>query len=228
MSQAATDWRTYHRWNRRDERMAELWVRNLVNYLHGLSWLGPDRTVLDYGCGYFDVGLAIADRVGRVDGFDIDERTLDVARSRAAGNPASRLIGHPTDLPPATYDLIVANSVFQYLASDDEVNRTLRHFRTLLRPGGRREVLLGDLIPVRYSSARDALRSLRVAVRHGVLLTMMAHLWKAAFKGSGLALLRIAPERMAKLAVAAGFDCEHLPVNVTPSRQRYSCLLTMR
>jgi SAM-dependent methyltransferase len=224
----ATAWRTYHRWNRRDERMAQLWVRPLVKHLRTLPWLGADRAVLDYGCGYFDVGLAVADRFGRADGFDTDAGAVEVARTRAKLKPSSHVYGSTDDIPRATYDLIVANSVFQYLAGDDEVLRTLRLFRTLLRPGGRGEVLLGDLIPQRYSSAKDALRSIWVACQNGVVVSMAVHLWKAAFKGGGLDLNRIAPERIAELAAAAGFDCERLPVNVTPSRRRYSYLLRVR
>jgi SAM-dependent methyltransferase len=228
MTHHPADWRTYHRWNRRDERMAELWVRPLVAHLRGLPWLGPDRAVLDYGCGYFDAGLALADRVGRVDGFDPDEQTAAVARSRAAGVASAAVMDDPDKLPRETYDLIVANSVFQYLADGDEVLRTLRLFRALLRPGGRGEVLLGDLIPLTFSPGRDAIRSLWVAVRNRVVVTMLVHLGKVLLKGNRLRLLQLAPERTAALAAAAGFDCRRLPVNVTPSRQRYSVMLTRR
>ena len=224
MTNTAADWRTYNKWNRRDERMAELWVRGLVARLRDWPGLGAQHAVLDYGCGYFDVGLAIADRVGRVDGFDIDERTVDVARGRCT----SHITSDRTELPVATYDLIVANSVFQYLGNEADVFETLKLFRSLLRPGGRGEVLLGDLIPPTYSSVKDAFRSLRVALANGMLLSMTAHLWKAAIKGNGLKLLQISPERIATLSAEAGFDCERLAVNVTPSRQRYSCVLRMR
>ena len=224
MTNTAADWRTYNSWNRRDEHMAELWVRGLVARLRDWPGLGKQDAVLDFGCGYFDVGLAIADRVGRVDGFDIDERTVEVARSRCA----SHITSDRSELPAATYDLIVANSVFQYLGNEAEVLETLKLFRSLLRPGGRGEVLLGDLIPPTYSSVKDAFRSIRVAFANGMLLSMTAHLWKAAMKGNGLKLLQISPERIAALSTDAGFDCERLAVNVTPSRQRYSCVLRMR
>jgi SAM-dependent methyltransferase len=226
MTHTSTDWRTYNRWNRRDERMAELWVRDLVRYLNALPWLGPDRAVLDYGCGYFDVGLAVAHRVGRVDGFDIEERTVEHARQRAP--VGSRVFNHSEAIPQASYDLIVANSVFQYLGNDEGVLQTLKLFRSLLRPGGRGEVLLGDLIPLTYSSIKDGFRSLHVAGRNGMMAAMLVHLWKAAFKAGPLELHRIEPERLGELADAAGFDCRRLPKNLTPSRQRYSCLLTAR
>jgi SAM-dependent methyltransferase len=228
MTRSSPDWQAYHKWNRRDERMAELWVRGLKRRLR--EWPGLDRrhAVLDYGCGYFDVGLAIADRVGRVDGFDPDARTVDMARGRAGVRSASFITSERSELPRAAYDLIVVNSVFQYLKNDGEVLDVFNLFHALLRPGGRGEVLLGDLIPPTYSSVKDAFRSLRVAFANGVLVSMVAHLWKAAMKGGGLNLFQIAPDRIAALASEAGFTCERLAVNVTPSRQRYSCVLKLK
>ena len=220
-------WLRYHRWNRRDERMAELWVRDIVAHIRGLPWLGPDSAVLDFGCGYLDAGLAIADRVGRVDGFDTDPHAVAVARDRAAGRNAT-VTGSAAELPDATYDLIFANSVFQYLGDDAGVAETLARFRRLLKPDGRGVVVLADLIPTRYSKPLDACRSLWVATCNGVLPAMLIHLWKAARSADGVALHRIDPERIAESAAAAGFDYERLPRNLTPSRRRYSCVLTAR
>lgn len=220
----ATDWRSYHRWNRRDERLAELWVRKLVKHLRGRDWLGPQSRVLDFGCGYFDVGLGIADRVGCIDGFDPDELTLDVVRQRVKPNSPSQLFGSVEAIPRRHYDLIIANSVVQYLGGDADLARTLTLFRDCLR--GRGTVLLGDLIPPWYSSALDAFRSLWVAFRHRMMLAMVVHLWKAAFKGPRLQLYQIAPNRIVELAAETGFACRLLDCNVTPSRRRFSCVLT--
>lgn len=225
MTSPATDWISYHKWNRRDVRMAELWARDLVAYLRGRPWLGPDAAVLDYGCGYFDVGGGLADRVRRADGYDPDEGSLAVARGRGVG-PGTTLYSDPADLPRGAYDLIVVNSVIQYLDGDAEMARTLGRFRELLRPRGR--VLVGDVVPPRFSSARDALRSLAVAARDGTLVSMLVYLWKAATKGRGLRLYQPAPDHLAGLAAAGGFGFELLPANVTRSRRRYSCVLARR
>jgi SAM-dependent methyltransferase len=220
-------WLRYHRRNRRDERMAELWTRDVVAHLRGLPWLGPDRAVLDFGCGYFDAGLALADRAGRVDGIDTDPHAAAVARDRVrAAGVNSTIYASDAGLPAATYDLILANSVFQYLGDDAGVADTLALFRRVLKPGGRGVVLLADLIPTRYSKPLDACRSLGVAARNGVLPAMLAHLWKAARCPDGVPLHRIDPGRIAELAAAAGFACERLPRNLTPSRRRYTCVLT--
>lgn len=229
MSLAVPAWLRYHRWNRRDERMAELWVRGTVGHLRGLPWLGPDSAVLDFGCGYFDAGIALSGRAGRVDGMDTDPHAVAVARGRVqAAGLASNVYGNAAELPEGTYDLIFVNSVFQYLGGDAGVADTLALFRRLLKPGGRGVVVLVDLIPTRYSKALDACRSLWVAMWNGVLPAMLVHLWKAARSPGGVTLHQLDPARTADLAAAAGFDCERLPTNLTPSRRRYSCVLTAR
>jgi SAM-dependent methyltransferase len=228
MTPVVRGWRNYHRWNPRGERLAALWAHPLVRHLRALAWLDRSCVALDFGCGYFDVGLGIADRVGRVDGIDIEEQALATAQNRAAEYPNAMVFGSTDDLPRGRYDLVIAGSVFQYLGNDENVSRTLDLFGALLRPDGRGEVLLGDLIPQRYSPGRDACRSLWVAGRSGVLTSMMLFLGKVAIRGCGSDLHRIAPERMAELAERAGFACERLPINLSPSRQRYTCRLKHR
>ena len=228
MPATAPAWRTYHGWNPRNERLAALCATNLLRYLRSLPWLDRSRAVLDFGCGYFDAGLAIADRVGRVDGIDIEEQARAIARERTRALPNAGVFASTDELPRATYDLIIASSVFQYLGGDAGIQSTLEVFRTLLRPDGRGEVLITDLIPPRYSPARDACRSLWVALWGGALPSMFRFLWKSAFKGGGLPLHKIAPERTAELAARAGFACARLPENLTPSLQRYTCLLKLR
>ena len=194
-----------------------------AKHLRAVPGLDSTSAVLDFGCGYFDVGIAIADRVGRVDGFDIEERTLAVARARAQPWPNSQFFSSSDAIPPGTYDLIVANSVFQYLDNDDQVLRTLQLFRSLLNPHGLGEVLIGDLTsrpPIRPSKMPFA----PSGSRSGDLTADGRPSHKAAFKSVGLPP-RDAPDRLRELAAAAGFHCDRLPVNVTPSRQRYSCRL---
>ena len=224
MPEAAPDWIEYNRWNRRDERMAELWVRDLVAWLSSAPELNETSTVLDFGCGYFDVGMAIARNVARVDGSEIEPRTVELARSRSAELPATRIFESGDAIQPGTYDFIVVNSVVQYFGGVEDLRKHLRLFHEWLKPGPRSAVLIADVIPPEYSAAKDALRSLRVALCNGMLPAMVRHLWKAAFKAEKMQLLRIGFEPLQALASEAGFTCERLNKNLTPSRRRYTCL----
>ena len=215
-----------HTSNHRGSRLAITWARDLSNHLKALPWLSADSSLLDFGCGYLHVGITLAERAGQLDGYDIDDFSRQVARSRTAHLPTVRIHETSSELPSGTYDLIFANSVVQYLGNDAGIVETLRLFRTLLKPDGRREVILADLIPKEYSSALDAFRSLAVSVRHGFPFTMVRFLAKAALhRGT---LHQVDPDRLAELARDAGFDCTVLPTNLSPSRRRYTCLLKAR
>jgi SAM-dependent methyltransferase len=217
------NWKSFFSQTQRDPRMAELWTRDVVQYLRTHPRLGRDSAILDFGCGYFDVGGALAPDVARIDGLEIDTHSLNRARLRTADFAATAIYAASDDVPHGAYNLIFANSVFQYLANDAEILNTLNRFRKWLKPGG--EVLLIDLIPTRYSPTRDAFRSLFVAARHGILIPMIRFLWNAATSPHGRTWHRIDPPRLTELAAAADFTCTVLDRNLTPSFQRYTTLL---
>ena len=133
-----------HPSNRRGTRLAVRWARDLSNHLKSMPRLNSDSSLLDFGCGYFDVGIALAERMGRIDGYDLDEFSRQVARSRTAQLPSVRIFETSREIPSGRYDLIFANSVFQYLGDDAGIAETLQLFRTLLKPDGRGEVILAD------------------------------------------------------------------------------------
>lgn len=224
---AAATWTAYNDWNRRDERMAALWVRPLVEFLRGRPALIRGGVLLDYGCGYFDAGLAVTGLARRADGFDLDTQALRAAAARAP--QTSRFYESETTIPREAYDVVVLNSVIQYFGTEQRLTEVLRTLRTLLHSEAPdAEVILADLVPQDYSAARDALRSVWHAGTNGCLKPMLVHLYKAATKPDGLDLLRVDPARLARLAEAAGFRVERLATNLTPSRQRYSMVLRPR
>jgi len=221
------EWGRYHATNGRTTRLAELWARPAIQYLLAHSGLAPESAVLDFGCGYFELGVALAPHVRRMDGLEIDDASLKLARSRSEPLPDSTIHAKPDDVPAGAYDLIVANSVFQYLGDEAGLIRTLKQFRGWLKPGGRGEVLLIDLIPRSYSPHRDALRSMWVAATNGAPFSMARFLWKAATNPDRRRWLLIDPPRLGELASECGFTCERYPRNLTPSLQRYSCRLRL-
>lgn len=224
--QATTDWVAYNQWNRRDEKMAEVWVRPLIQWLVASGLARRDATVLDFGCGYLDAGLGIAPHVAKVDGFDINPQAADVAAQRARALKDATIFRELARIPAGAYDVVVVNSVIQYLETEAALGQTLKTLRGFLKPNG--EVVISDVLPRAYSAPKDAVRSLVVATREGVLPAMVRHLWKAATKPGGLALLMLDPPELARLAGEAGFAAELLDLNLTPSRQRYSVRLRPR
>ena len=100
---------------------------------------GPADAVLDYGCGTGLVGLYLLDHVASVTGADNAQAMLDVLDGKIAAAGLERMttlrLDLETDPPPAQrFDLIAVGMALHHIAGLD---RTLRAFRTLLRPGGK-------------------------------------------------------------------------------------------
>ncbi|MGW2211528.1 class I SAM-dependent methyltransferase [Streptomyces sp. NPDC001781] len=121
------------------------WARRLR------SWL-PDRPsdVLDLGCGTGSLALLAAEQGHRVTGVDASAAMVDRARAKLAGQDA-RILRGDAALPPVAaedHDVILVRHVLWTLPRPAGV---LRHWRTLLRPGGRFvlvEGVWGSLSPV--------------------------------------------------------------------------------
>jgi len=188
---------------------------------------GPDARVLDHGSGdaiHADIVAAAA-------------RSLILCESAASARAAmaarfaanSRItVLSPEEierLADRSLDLIVANSLVQYLKAD-ELDRVLALWRRLLAPGG--TLIVADVIPPDVGPLSDAVALLRYAAAHGFLFAALAGLTRTAL--SPYRRLRAAlgiahygeADFLAKLR-AAGFTAERLPRNLehNPARMTF-------
>ncbi|MGH4030838.1 class I SAM-dependent methyltransferase [Actinomycetota bacterium Odt1-20B] len=123
------------------------------------SWLPPaPSTLLDLGCGTGSLALLAAERGHRVTAVDLAPKMVARAREKfaAAGQEAELLVGDAA-LPPVadrTFDVVLARHVL-WMLPDPEA--TIRHWSTLLRPGGRLiliEGVWGTLSPAGIEARR--------------------------------------------------------------------------
>ncbi|MFI8950584.1 class I SAM-dependent methyltransferase [Streptomyces sp. NPDC053750] len=115
------------------------------------SWL-PDRAgdVLDLGCGTGSLSLLAAEQGHRVTGVDRSPAMVELARGKLAGRDAVFLTGDAATPPVGEqrFDTVLARHVVWTLP---DPGRALRHWRELLRPGGRLvlvEGVWGSVTPV--------------------------------------------------------------------------------
>ncbi|MET7285651.1 class I SAM-dependent methyltransferase [Streptomyces sp. NPDC005573] len=123
------------------------------------GWL-PEHPcdVLDLGCGTGSLSLLAAAQGHRVTGVDRSPAMVERARAKLAGRDATVLRGDAAAPPVAegSQDVVLVRHVLWTLA---EPGRVLRHWRTLLRPGGRFvlvEGVWGTLSPVGIPADRLA------------------------------------------------------------------------
>jgi SAM-dependent methyltransferase len=169
----------------------------------------PDAVVLDHGCGEaLDAGR-VAGHCGKLYLCEAAPSVRDKLRAMLGGK-ANVAVVSPEEveaLPDETLDLVVANSLIQYLARDELV-ALLAIWRGKLKPGGK--LVVADIIPPDVSPLTDASQLLAFAWRGGFLTAALAGLVRTAFSDYrklraqyGLSTYRI--DDITGLIAAAGF-----------------------
>ncbi len=101
------------------------------------AWLPPRPCdVLDLGCGTGSLSLLAAEQGHRVTGVDLSPAMVALARAKLAGRDAVFLVGDAA-APPVGEDRFDTVLVRHVLWALPDPGRALRHWRELLRPGGR-------------------------------------------------------------------------------------------
>jgi SAM-dependent methyltransferase len=117
-------------------------TREVVTRLGEWHLLGPDRRVLEIGCGIGRFVEALAPQVAHAWGIDISPEMIAQARRRCARLPnVTLVVSSGRDLAPfadASVDLILAADVFPYLVQTGPaiVETHLRESARVMAPGG--------------------------------------------------------------------------------------------
>jgi SAM-dependent methyltransferase len=188
---------------------------------------GPSARVLDFGSGdaiHSDRVAAVAAEVTLCDAAPSVRASM---ASRFANNPRIKVIA-PEDvaaLPDGQLDLIVTNSVAQYL-SEDELTKLLAMFRRLLAPNG--TLIFADVIPPDVGALSDVTALLRYAAKHGFLGAALIGLAKTTVSPyrkirSTLGIAQYTEAQFMQRLKDAGFAPERLAQNMehNPARMTF-------
>ena len=180
--------------------------------------------VLDHGCGE-------ALHAGRIAAAGAELYLCEAAPKvrarlieRFAGERNIRVIA-PAEvgrLPVASLDLVVANSLAQYLARA-ELAALLKTWQQALKPGGR--LVIADVIGPDQSALADALALLRFAAANGFLIAAVLGLARTLFSDyrklrARLGLAHYSEAEMLALLRDAGFSAQRLRPNLGHNQAR--------
>ena len=178
---------------------------------------GPSARVLDYGCGEALHAGIVAAVAGEVVLSDTATNVCAATARRFAGNPRIKVMAteEVERLPDASFDLIVTNSVAQYL-TETELIRMLTMFRRLLAPGG--ALIFADVIPPDVGAVSDVTALLRYALKNGFFFAALAGLARTIVSPyrklrSTLGIAQYTEAQFMRQLQAAGFSAERLARN---------------
>jgi SAM-dependent methyltransferase len=188
---------------------------------------GPDARVLDYGCGEALHAELIAAVAGEVFLSDSAPTVRAQMTQRFADNPRIKVLA-PEEvdrLPGHSFDLIVSNSVMQYLSAA-ELERVLAMWLRLLKPDG--VLIVADVIPPDVGTVSDVTALLRYAARNGFLFGALLGLARTAVSPyrklrSQLGIAKYTEAQFMQKLTAAGFTAERLAHNLehNPARMTF-------
>lgn len=133
-----------------DEELDE-WISSAAQAVRQLR----PRRILEIGCGSGNILLRLMDEVEFYAGTDFSPAAVTLLHDRVAQFKATRQgpgpvidirvadAGEAPQYPPQFFDVVVINSVTQYLPGHDYVLQVLRHAVDATRPGG--AVFAGDV-----------------------------------------------------------------------------------
>ncbi len=180
--------------------------------------------VLDYGCGEALSADLVARKCRRLYLCDAAPSVRAELLKRFASEPRIVVIAPDelASLPGGSVDLVVANSVVQYLPSD-VLQTCLQDWRRLLSPKSR--LLLADIIPPSVGPLTDAVALLSFAWREGFTLAAAAGLVRTLFSDyrkvrAELGLQQYEAETIVSLLKAAGFSARRHHPNLGHNQAR--------
>jgi SAM-dependent methyltransferase len=189
-----------------------------------------DARVVDYGCGEALFAERVADACRHLYLCDAAPRVRERLAQRYAGRGNISVIDPEqfAQLEPASVDLIVVNSVVQYLSAA-ETARLLALAREKLVPAGR--LVLADIVPRDISPLGDAMELLRFAAASGFLLAAFVGLVRSYFSGyrrirqeSGFLQLR--EDEVLAMLQEAGFAARRHRPNMGHNTRRMTFMAT--
>ena len=192
----------------------------------GICALLPHRNaiILDYGCGDTLATSSVTSQCGKLYLFDAAPNVEQRLRERFANTPNITVLS-PDDLaalPPASLDLIIINSVLQYLSAA-EFEQLLRDCRQKLHLDG--ALILADIIPKDANAFDDIRALLCFAFYGGFFFAALRGLIATYFSDyrrlrTEVGLTRYSQDDVCTLLAAQHFSCERLPTNLGHNQTR--------
>lgn len=184
----------------------------------------PGTRLLDYGCGEALEARRVAAHCGTLYLHDAAPAVLAGVAERNAGETRIK----PLDadalaaLPVGSLDLIVINSVAQYIPRDD-FSALVATLAGKLAPGGR--LVLGDILPPGLSPLTDASALLSFGWQGGFFLRALLGLVRTFFSDyrqvrAALGLQHYRENDALALLAAAGLNARRLPRNLGHNQAR--------
>lgn len=190
------------------------------------------QSVLDFGCGEALVSERVAAACERLYLYDAAASVQARLKQRFAGHNGIIVLSDEglARLEPRTVDLVIANSVIQYL-DRSALTDAIQTWKRIMQADGR--ILIADVIPPSVGPLVDATALLRFAGRNGFFLAAMTGLVRTYFSDykkirEQLGLTRFEEAEFVAFLRENGLDARRVHPNVGHNQARMAFIATRR
>ena len=188
-------------------------ARDIIGYI-----VSPETVVLDYSCGEALSANEVAEACGKLILAEPAPGVRGRLTARFASNAKISVcsLEDVRSMTEQSVDLVVINSVAQYM-SKDELDSTLAVIRRLLKPSGK--LVLGDILRPDVGMFRDVQALLGLGARHGFLKDALIGLISTALSDYRQLRSRIGLQHYSEAEItaklrAAGFTAQRAEANI--------------
>ncbi len=184
----------------------------------------PEAHVLDYGCGEALAADFLASKCGRLYLYDPIPKIEASLRQRHKANAKIVVLDREglEALPDSSLDMMICNSVLQYL-SREECGALIVFAAAKLKLGGR--LVVADIIPPNVDALTDSWALVEFAYRGGFLFAALRGLAATFFKRyrrtrGKIGLTTFAIPEMQRLLSTRGFEARRVERNIGHNQAR--------
>lgn len=125
-------------WTKIAPRYAKHPIKDMASYEHTLertlSYLSPDHSVLELGCGTGTTALRLAASGAQITATDLAPGMIEIAREKGADTPNVQFeVNGILDAPEGPFDVIMAYNLLHLV---EDVPGALQAIKSRLKPGG--------------------------------------------------------------------------------------------
>jgi len=191
----------------------QLIARDIVGYIGS-----NDAVVLDYACGEALSAAKVAEACEMLILAEPAPGVRGRLIARFAPNLKIRVrsLDDLRNMPEKSVDLVIMNSVTQYM-TPDELDKALAVVRRLIKPTGR--LVIGDILRPEVGMFCDVIALLRFAAKHGFLKDAVIGLVSTALSDyrqlrAKVGLQRYSEAEMTAKLAKSGFSASRAHVNI--------------
>jgi ubiquinone/menaquinone biosynthesis C-methylase UbiE len=219
----AISWDDYWNSNNINRDIMQVWAAYFVGLYEKTFGFDGSEVILDFGAGFGNVSFFIRNKASQLYLYDKSEYMQEVLRVNFQHSKNIQVVKSVDEIDEKL-DLIIINSVIQYM-SIDELKQSLLELQRLCKP--ETKVIISDVIPPNYSKLADFLVQLKLSIKFNFFSKLVIYAVSNSFFSPQLSLsskhlTKYDEQKLIDLLEEHNFSAEKMQSNFTFSKKRYT------